>query len=139
MPSLLFFSCISMRRRKKGQIRPFPQYCKGKNNHNNSGDQQQQQAAPASPIRAAVQAEPMDEDLAEGMSRLHMSASFSAVPRSVAFGHRRGGFMPGLVRGRSGASSRGGGTNTCGGGHGGEGSNEVNRRSRETVEKMNKE
>ena len=48
----------------------------------------------------------MDEDLVQGMSRLHMSASLSAVPRSVAFGHRRGGFMPGLVRGRN--SSRGG-------------------------------
>jgi hypothetical protein len=54
----------------------------------------------------------MDEDLAEGMSRLHMSASLSAVPRSVAFGHRRGGFMPGLIRGtkesRSGDKSAGG-------------------------------
>ena len=39
--------------------------------------------------------------LAQGMSRLHMSAHLSAVPRSVTFGHRgRSGasIMPGLVK-----------------------------------------
>ncbi|KAH7620448.1 hypothetical protein NADE_003070 [Nannochloris sp. 'desiccata'] len=106
-------------RRKKGQIRPLPQYRKNRNNQINS-EQEKQNAAQASPPHSAGKAaeQPMDEDLAEGMSRLHMSAPFSAVPRSVAFGHRRGGFMPGLVTGRKG--SRGGGR-SAGGGRGGEG------------------
>ena len=50
----------------------------------------------------------MDEDLIDGISRLRMSATLSAVPRSVAFGRRkRGGFMPGLVNGGRGGGGRG--------------------------------
>jgi hypothetical protein len=101
-----------MCRRKKGQIRPLPQYQKGKKNNTS-----EEPSPPPVNANAELSAEPMEEDLAEGMSRLRMSASISVVPRSVAFGHRgRGGLMPGLVRGSKGSSQSGGGG--AGGGRG---------------------
>lgn len=73
----------------------------------------------------------VDEELVEGMSRLRMAASLSAVPRSVAFGHRRGGFMPGLVRGKIGSRSDSGGGGAQGNPGGGT--------SRDNIDEMNKE
>lgn len=51
----------------------------------------------------------VDEELAQGLSRLSMAADTAAVPQSIAFGRRRGGRgMPGLgAKIRGGRSGRG--------------------------------